>query len=229
MVSSIILAAGSGKRMGKAINKVFLDLNGRPVLFYSIRAFENNPEVDEIILVMKEEEIAENRETIEGFGFSKIRSIVPGGRERMHSVREGLSAVSESSELVLIHDGARPFVTDRIIEDAIRFSRQYGAACPGVMPKDTIKVAGKDSMILESLDREALCAVQTPQAFQTGKLITLMDSALQAGHLYTDDTAVFTDAGLPVYLFEGSFHNLKLTTEEDLSQAAQIVQEYDKF
>lgn len=224
MVSSIILAAGSGKRMGKSINKVFLDLDGRPVLFYSIRAFQEHPLVDEIILVMKEEEIETYREAIMGFGFSKIRAVVPGGKERMHSVREGIAQVSAGSELVLIHDGARPFVSNQIIRDAVAFAREYGAACPAVIPKDSIKVASKDSMIAGSLERDTLRAVQTPQAFGTEKFRELMEKALRAGRLYTDDTAIYTDAGLPVYLFPGSYDNLKLTTEDDMAKGRQIVQ-----
>ncbi len=229
MVSCIILAAGSGRRMGKAVNKVFLDLGGRPVLFYSIRAFQEHPLVDEIILVMKEEEIVRFKDEILGFGFHKIHAIVPGGAERMHSVREGLAGVSADSELVLIHDGARPFVTGQIISDAVACARAYGAACPAVVPKDTIKLVSADSLIAESLPREKLRAVQTPQAFQTGRFRTLMEEALRAGHLHTDDTAIFTEAGLPVYLFPGSYDNLKLTTAGDLQQARQILQLNDIF
>src|SRR5699024_3071124 len=105
------VAAGSGKRMGKQLNKVFLDLNGYPILFYSIRAFEEHPEIGEIILVLKEEEMAHYTKEFRGFGFHKVRALVPGGVERINSVHNGLSALAEDSKIVLIHDGARPFVS----------------------------------------------------------------------------------------------------------------------
>lgn len=216
MVSSIILAAGSGKRMGKSVNKVFLDLAGHPVLFYSIRAFQQHQEVDEIILVMKEEERGKYQRLCGDSGFYKVKGFAQGGAERMHSVRQGLAKVSPQAELVLIHDGARPFVTEHLISEAIRLAGEYGAACPAVVPKDTIKVVGADGLIQDSLPRDSLRAVQTPQAFQRDALMGLMDKALLEGRLYTDDTAIFTDAGLPVYLFPGDYDNLKLTTEGDL-------------
>lgn len=229
MVSSIILAAGSGKRMGKGINKVFLDLAGHPILFYSIRAFQEHPLVDEIILVLKEDEIEKYRETILDFGFGKVKAMIAGGPERMDSVRAGLTEVADDSNLVLIHDGARPLVSERIIRDAVAYGLEYGAACPAVALKDTIKVVSEDSLIKESLRRESLRAVQTPQAFQTDIFRELMDKAHKTGRLYTDDTAIYTDAGRVVYLFEGSYDNLKLTTEEDLAQARQILKERTIF
>lgn len=219
MVSSIIVAAGSGKRMGKQINKVFLDLNGYPVLFYSIRAFEEHPKIGEIVVVLKEEEMDQYRREFSGCGFAKVRRIVAGGEERMDSVNNGLAALSPESRIVLIHDGARPFVSEDQISQAIDGADRFGAASPAVKPKDTLKVVGKDSFISRELERETLRAVQTPQAFDSKKLKECMRAALALGRRCTDDTSVFTQAGLPVYLFPGSYDNFKITTAEDLELA----------
>lgn len=222
MVSSIIVAAGSGKRMGKQLNKVFLDLNGYPILFYSIRAFEEHPAIGEIILVLKEEEMERYTKEFQGFGFRKIKALAAGGAERMDSVSNGLSALAEDSDIVLIHDGARPFIRAEQITQAIDGARRYGAACPAIRPKDTLKVIRPDGLIRAGLDRDTLRAVQTPQAFDTRRFKECMVRAKGQGRLYTDDTSLFTEAGLPVYLFEGSYDNFKITTAEDL-ELARIV------
>ncbi len=227
MVSSIIVAAGSGKRMGKSINKVYLDLNGYPVLFHSIRAFQEHPEVDEIILVLKESEIEEYIRGFSGYGFTKVRSIAKGGTERMDSVRNGLAELSPDSEIVLIHDGARPLITEELITKAIGYAREYGAACPAVTPKDTIKLSDSASFIERELPRQELRAVQTPQAFKTSQFRELMENALKSGRRYTDDTSVFVEAGRPVYLYPGSYDNLKITTAEDLELCRILSMKYE--
>ena len=221
MVSSIIVAAGSGKRMGKSINKVFLDLGGYPVLFYSIKAFQEHPQVDEIILVLKEEEVDGYNKEFAHYGFNKVKGVTVGGAERMDSVGRGLKCLDPQSEIVLIHDGARPFVSQEIISKGIEGARRWGAACPGVVPKDTIKSVDQEGMIREELKRDQLRALQTPQAFQTKQLITLMDEATTASHQYTDDTSLFFAAGQRVWVYPGSYDNFKITTEEDL-QLGQI-------
>lgn len=216
MVSSIIVAAGSGKRMGKSVNKVFLDLNGYPVLYHSIKAFQDHPDVEEIILVLKETEFKTYDHDFAGYGFSKVKQVVAGGAERMDSVWNGLLALSPGSDIVLIHDGARPFVTLELISQAIRLTREHGAACPAVVPKDTIKVVSRDSFIEQELARESLRALQTPQTFATVEFKRRMEEARATGKNFTDDTAVFTEAGLPVFLYPGSYDNLKITTTQDL-------------
>lgn len=219
MVSSIIVAAGSGKRMGGSTNKVFMDLGGAPVLFHSIQTFQDHPGVDEIILVLRADEIDVFRQLAAGQTFSKIRSITPGGAERMDSVHQGLACLDETSELVLIHDGARPFVSGALISQAISSARDHGAACPGVVPKDTIKQVDDMGMITKELIRDSLRALQTPQAFSSKILKELMASAIARGESYTDDTALFVACGYPVHIFAGSYDNFKITTTEDLELA----------
>lgn len=218
MVSCLIVAAGSGKRMGGAVNKVFMDLDGYPILFHSIMAFENNDEVDEIILVMKADEIAYFKNTFEQYGFKKIAGVIPGGRERFNSVQNGVAAVGKDCEILLIHDGARPYVSQRIITDAVRFARRYGAACPGIDVKDTIKVVGDNGFIQAETDRSLLKAVQTPQAFAYNKFAALLKRSGAGLGLPTDDTSVFFLAGEPVFVFPGEEGNIKITTPMDLPE-----------
>lgn len=225
MVSSIIVAAGSGKRMGKSMNKVFLDLDGYPVLFHSIRAFQEHPAVDEIILVLKAEEIDHYQQEFSGFGFDKVRRIVAGGAERMDSVSQGLGALDPTSELVLIHDGARPLVSAQLISEGIAQARRYGAACPGVTPKDTIKRVDDEGLIAAELPRDELRALQTPQVFASSVLKSLMAQALARGEVFTDDTSLVVQAGLPVKIYQGSYDNLKITTAEDLESARILIME----
>ena len=216
MVSSIIVAAGSGKRMGGTTNKVFMDLAGAPVLFHSIRAFQEHPAIDEIIMVLRADEIDYFRQIAADQGFSKIRQITSGGAERMDSVHRGLACLDETSELVLIHDGARPFVSGELISQAIASAREHGAACPGVIPKDTIKLVDETGLISGELVRNRLRALQTPQAFSTKILQELMTRAIARGENYTDDTALFVASGYPVCIFSGSYDNFNITTAEDL-------------
>ena len=198
------------------MNKVFLDLGGYPVLFHSIKAFQDHPEVDEIILVLKGEEIAGYHKAFAQFNFDKVMKVAAGGAERMDSVNKGLGCLNPQSEIVLIHDGARPFVTKELISTGIEGARRYGAACPGVVPKDTIKGVDKNGMIKEELKRDQLRALQTPQAFQSPRLKQLMDKAIKDGAQYTDDTALFFAAGEPVWIYPGLYENFKITTQEDL-------------
>ena len=225
MVSSIIVAAGSGKRMGKSINKVFLDLGGYPVLFHSIKAFQDHPQVDEIILVLKEEEMDGYSKEFASFMFDKVKRVTPGGAERMDSVNRGLQCLDPQSEIVLIHDGARPFVSQEIISKGIEGARLWGAACPGVEPKDTIKGVDREGMIQKELKRDQLRALQTPQAFQSEWLRELMDEARKAGLQYTDDTSLFYAAGQKVWVYPGSYRNFKITTEEDLQLGRILIRD----
>lgn len=216
MVSVIIAAAGSGKRMGKSVNKVFLDLDGYPVLYHTILAFEKNPSVDEIILVMKDSEVEYFREKFSSYGFKKIVALVPGGAERMDSVRRGLERTDPRSEIVLIHDGARPFVTEELTDRVIENTVKYGACTPGVIPKDTVKVTDGEGFIFSSPERQKLRAVQTPQGFKGAELKRCYALAEDSGEIYTDDTSVYALGGSRVYICDGDYRNIKITTEEDI-------------
>ncbi len=223
MVSEIVLAGGRGKIMGSVQSKQYIDLNGKPILYYTLNHFINNKNIDKVILVIPEDELEFCRNEVLDKYNLKIDSIAFGGKERQDSVYNGLKK-ADGSDIVLIHDGARPFVSERIIEEGIKYARMYGAAAPGVMPKDTIKVKNQESFSLETPDRNNLVAVQTPQVFDYN-IIFGCHKKVKEKHLdVTDDTMVVELFGNDVYLYEGEYTNIKITTPEDLILAQYLVE-----
>ena len=228
--AAIVLAAGQGKRMQSAVTKQFLLLNNEPVVCHSLRAFEES-DVETIILVTGADEIEYCREEIvKKYGFKKVSAIVAGGKERYHSVYEGLCALSgvlAADGIVLIHDGARPMITQEIIVRTIEAANTHGA-CVAAMPvKDTIKVADADGFAEATLDRSTLWQVQTPQTFRYDLVLgaykkLLSDKAYQKG--ITDDAMVVESmCGGSVKLVEGSYENIKVTTPEDMIVAESFL------
>lgn len=221
---AIILAAGQGRRMGKSVNKQYLKIKEHPILYYTLKAFSQNNFIDEIIVVVAQgEEFYCKKEIIEKYKFLKIKDIVIGGKERQDSVLNGLKAASKC-EVVLIHDGARPFITQSIINDAIIYANLYGATACGVKPKDTIKVKDSFGFSLETPERENLFCVQTPQAFKYELILHCHKRINAEGIKVTDDTSVVELYGNRVYLYEGSYDNIKVTTPEDLEIGRQILE-----
>jgi len=234
--AAIVLAAGQGKRMQSAVAKQFLLLNNEPVVCHSLRAFEES-EVETIILVTGADEIEYCREEIVNkYGFKKVSAIVAGGKERYHSVYEGLCALSGAlgmDGIVLIHDGARPMVTREIITRTIEAAKLYGA-CVAAMPvKDTIKVADENGFAAMTLDRSTLWQMQTPQTFEYGLVYDayqklLSNEAYQKG--ITDDAMVVEAmSGGSVKLVEGSYENIKVTTPEDMIVAESLLLNRKRF
>jgi 2-C-methyl-D-erythritol 4-phosphate cytidylyltransferase len=220
---AIILAAGKGKRMGESINKQYLNINGYPILYYTLKAFSQSSSIDEIILVVAEGEMDYCREKIiKKYNIPKVKNIVIGGRERQDSVMNALNAVV-SSEIVLIHDGARPFISESIIRDAVTYANLYGAAACGVKPKDTIKIKDSEGFSIETPSREMFFCVQTPQAFRYELILDCHKRIHKEGIKVTDDTMVAERYGNRVYLYEGSYNNIKVTTPEDLEIGKQIL------
>ena len=163
--AAIVLAAGQGKRMNSTIHKQYLLLDSKPVLYYSLYAFEHS-EVDIVVLVTGKGEVPYcEQEIVQKFGFQKVVTITEGGKERCHSVYEGLKILPADTEYVLIHDGARPFVTERIIMDTMEAVRKYKACVVGMPVKDTIKITDSSQFAVHTPDRQSVWAVQTPQAF----------------------------------------------------------------
>ncbi|WP_294405875.1 2-C-methyl-D-erythritol 4-phosphate cytidylyltransferase [uncultured Clostridium sp.] len=222
MVSAIVLAGGRGKRMGSVQSKQYIDLNGRPILYYTLNRFINNNNIDKVILVIPEDELEFcQREVLDKYNL-KVDSIALGGKERQDSVYNGLRK-AEGSDIVLIHDGARPFVSEKIIDDGIRYAELYGAAAPGVMPKDTIKVKNTESFSVETPERSRLVAVQTPQIFNYDMILKCHEKVKENRLEVTDDTMVAELFGNDVYLYEGEYTNIKITTPEDLILAQYLV------
>ena len=225
MVSAIVLAAGSGSRMKSKVPKQFLELGGKPLIYYSLARFEASV-VDEIILVTRQQDIDYVREeNVKKYGFSKVRSIVPGGKERFESVSRGLKAVNRKSDIVMIHDGVRPFVTNSMILDSISNARRYKACTVAVPGKDTIKVVDEDMNGVETPDRSTLYIVQTPQSFNKA----LLDEAykrlrVSGDRNITDDTMIVEKyMGQTVKIIEGDYKNIKVTTPEDIPVAEAMM------
>ena len=218
-VGAVVLAGGKGERMHSTVQKQYLILNGKPVIVHSLEAFEHSP-VHEVVLVTgagEEEHV--RREILQPYALHKVVAVTEGGRERYHSVYAGLKAL-QGCDYVLIHDGARPLVTEEIICRAIRGAIEYDACVVGMPVKDTIKVADDSAYAVSTPDRSHLWQIQTPQAFSYSLVRRaydqiMSDESLQTG--ITDDAMVVeSQTGYKVKLLEGSYENLKVTTPEDL-------------
>ena len=215
--AAIVLAAGSGKRMNSQVHKQYLIIQDRPVLYYSLKAFEDSA-VDEIVLVVgKGEEEFCRKEIVDKYGISKVKAIVEGGKERYHSVFEGLKQTSDA-DYVLIHDGARPFVNQDIIRRCMQEVQKYPACVVGMPVKDTIKIADEGGYAKQTPDRKNVWMIQTPQTFSYALIYEAYEEMLK-----TEDTAITDDAmvlerikGKKSKLIEGSYRNIKITTPEDL-------------
>lgn len=221
-VSAIILAGGKGKRMKANISKQFIMLKDKPILYYTLDRFIKNPNVDNIVLVLPKDEIEYCKKNIIEKYNLKIDFIVEGGAERQDSVYNGLKAL-EDTDIVLIHDGARPFVSNKIIEEGIQKAIEFGGAAPGVMPKDTIKIKDSNSFSKETLDRSTLVAIQTPQVFKFSEIIKCHEKIKKDNITVTDDTMVYEMYGNKVYLYDGDYENIKITTPEDLLLGEKIL------
>lgn len=224
-ISAIVLAGGRGKRMNSSVQKQYLELNGYPVLYYSLKELEQS-EVDEIVLVVGKEEIDYVKEKIvKQYCFKKIKKIVTGGKERYESVYCGLQAI-QNEGYVLIHDGARPLLSQEIIKRGIEGVKQYEACVVGMPVKDTIKIVDEKQYVKETPSREYLWLIQTPQIFRISKIKEAYDKMWQIGDsTVTDDAMVMEKYGdLKVKLIEGAYQNIKITTPEDFLFATILLQ-----
>lgn len=223
-IVAIILAAGQGRRMNTKVQKQYLLLKGYPILYYSLKAFEESP-ADEIIVVAGAPELDYcQKEIVERYGFSKVKAVVSGGKERYHSVYQGLKAAGEP-DYVLIHDGARPFVTPEIIDRTLADARRYGASVAGMPVKDTVKLADEVGFTSFTPDRNRVWMVQTPQTFSFPLIFDayrkLIEKEAAGQEISVTDDAMVLEAmtGNKTKLTEGSYENLKITTPSDLQIA----------
>lgn len=220
---AVIVAAGKGTRMKTKINKQFLNLKGKPILYYTLKSFCDNKSIDDIVVVLAKDEIEYcKKNIILKYGLNKIKFIVEGGNTRQESVINGLEAI-EDCDIVLIHDGARPFVDKSIIEKGIKYAELYGACACGVKPKDTIKIKGNNGFSVHTLDRDTLFSVQTPQGFKHSIILECHKKANLEKVEATDDTMIAEKYNYKVYLYEGSYTNIKITTPEDLVIGEKIL------
>ncbi|MBE6052977.1 MAG: 2-C-methyl-D-erythritol 4-phosphate cytidylyltransferase [Clostridium sartagoforme] len=222
MISAIILAGGKGKRMGAKISKQYIELKGKPILYYTLKKFADCRYIDKIILVLPKDEIEYCKSEILDKYSLNVDLIVEGGEERQDSVFNALEEIIDA-EIVLIHDGARPFVSEKIINEGINYAKLYGAAAPGVMPKDTIKIKDSDNFSLCTPDRNTLVSIQTPQVFKLNIIKESHKKIKEERKRVTDDTMVVEEYGNKVYLYDGDYTNIKVTTPEDLILAEKLV------
>lgn len=216
MITVIIAAAGRGSRMKMAENKVFVPLLGKPILLYSLERFARREDVGEIIVISAPHEVGEMASLVLGFAGKTRVKVVAGGSERQYSVANALKAVTKDSELILVHDGARPLVTDAIIDDVIRSAREHGASIAAVAVKDTIKRVDANGIVVDTPPRKTLYAVQTPQGFDRDVLQRAYQQADEDGFLGTDDASLVERLGVSVAIAQGDYQNIKITTPEDL-------------
>lgn len=221
MVSVIIAAGGTGKRMGAGYNKLFMPLGGREIIARTLAVFDSSPHVDEIVLVSAANDFERMHAIIRRDGFTKISALAEGGSERQHSVRNGLAAVT--GDIVLIHDGARCLITHDEIAAVVADAKTFGAAALGVTVKDTLKSIDSDGNITATVDREHTVHIQTPQAFKTVDIIALHDRAIRDSITVTDDCSIYEHYGRTVHLTRGSYDNIKITTPEDIAVGEQIL------
>ncbi|PLT35359.1 2-C-methyl-D-erythritol 4-phosphate cytidylyltransferase [Bacillus sp. V5-8f] len=217
----VIPAAGQGKRMKVGKNKLFIELAGKPIIVHTLQVFENDPDCKGIILSINPTEEESFQSFIHKYQLKKIKKLVPGGSERQHSVFNGIKHVDENA-IVLVHDGARPFINRDIIGQLAETASLHGGAIVAVPVKDTIKKA-KHKAVTETVERSSLWAVQTPQAFRVSTLRKAHDIAEKAHFFGTDDASLVERMGETVMIIEGNYDNIKITTPEDLYFAEAIL------
>ena len=221
--SAVIVAAGNGTRMGGEKTKQMTELDGIPVVVRTIQQFEACPFINEIIVVAREDEVGQYETFRRGYGFKKLKSVVVGGDTRQQSVMQGLNAISDKADFIAIHDGARCLVTPEMIEKVLREAAVHGCATAAERPKDTIKRAGTNGYIEETIDRDKLWHAQTPQIFKTDIYRAAAYIAKENGTLATDDNMLVEALGFKIKLVDCGYENLKLTTPDDFFLASAIL------
>lgn len=225
---AIMLAAGQGKRMESAVKKQYIELDGKPLIYYALKTFQDSEIIDEIILVVGEGQVSYAREEIvEKYGISKVSTVVEGGAERYDSVWQGLKAIEEDQEaaFVFIHDGARPFVDEAVLRRGYESVKQFRACVAGMPSKDTVKLVDEDTFAVNTPERKYVWTVQTPQIFEKNLIVEAYARLMQEEHAQVTDDAMAVELMMkvPVKLFEGSYENIKITTPEDLRVAGAFL------
>jgi len=221
MTTAIILAAGKSERMGSGVDKAFLSLVNKPVVAWSLIAFERCPEVDRIVLVVRKDQQLASKAVVKMFGISKLHAIVAGGSKRQESVQAGLAACDVDTRCVVVHDAARPMVTSDMVSEVVKLAKRLPAVTLGRPVTDTVKRCEKGTAVTETVPREKLWTVQTPQAFQFKELRNAYAKLDKAE--FTDDCQIVEQAGVPVKIVENLKPNFKITTVEDLQVAGALL------
>ncbi len=227
-VYAVIPSAGAGTRMAAGIRKQFLEIAGKPMLVHTLLRFERTPDVDECVLVVPEDSVADSELLVTKHRLHKVSKVIVGGVRRQDSVLNALRLLKPSpADIVVVHDGVRPFVEPRIISSVIQSCREHGAAVLAVQPKDTVRRSAGGGFFDQTLDRKALWLVQTPQAFRARDLVKAHEEALADSFYSTDDAALVERIGIRAKIVAGSYDNIKITTVEDLELASLILQRWN--
>lgn len=216
-VGVIIVAAGSASRMG-GVNKILAPLSGKPVIAHTISVFNSNPNVLDIVLVTREDMILDLQKITDEHRFLKVTDIISGGNCREDSVKKGFERITKNQNIktVLIHDGARPLISNDVINSVIKSAEEFFAVIPAVPVKDTIKKIGELGRVEQTVERENLVNIQTPQGFSVKTFKTALEKVGEDLSHFTDDASIAEAAGIPVYTVMGDYKNIKITTPEDL-------------
>jgi 2-C-methyl-D-erythritol 4-phosphate cytidylyltransferase len=222
---AVIVSAGKGHRFMEGMKKQFHLLAEKPILAHTLDKFETCPLIHSILLVVSQEDMNFClKEIIEKYNYRKISQVVPGGKRRQESVKNGIDALPKDVDIVVIHDGVRPFVTREMIEESIHSAIRFGAVVIAMPVKETIKVARPDGTVLKTLDRKSLWQIQTPQTFQVNLIKEAHYKATKDGFVGTDDASLVERLGMNVHILPGSYTNIKITTPEDLMLANLFLQ-----
>ncbi len=225
MTTALFPAAGKGRRMGGDKNKILMELNGIPIILHTLRRFAECRSVDYFVVIVGKNEVDEINHILEDEELPPYK-IVIGGSERQYSVANGLKALPENTDVVLIHDAARPFVTVDTIERVIDAVKTYGAAIAAFPEKNTVKVV-ENGIITSTPEREKLWAATTPQGFQTKIIKEAYNRAIEDNFLGTDDSSLVERLGKSVHIIEDSYENFKITTKSDLKMAEYMLRGED--
>ena len=221
MTTAIILAAGKSERMGGGVDKTFLSLVDKPVVAWSLLAFERCPDIDRIVLVVRKDQTLASKAVVRMFGISKLDKIVAGGQKRQESVQSGLAACDLDTRIVVIHDAARPLVTSELVSEVVQAAKKTAAVTVGRPMTDTVKYCEKAQTVTKTVDRTGLWTVQTPQAFQIRELRAAY-KALKSGEV-TDDCMAVERNGGTVKVIQNLKPNVKITTAEDLQAVSALL------
>ena len=221
---AIIVAAGKSERMGTGVDKAFLSLGSKPIIAWSLLAFEACEDVDQIILVVRREQLLAAKSVAQMFGISKLQTILPGGGKRQDSVMSGMELLGPDTRLVVVHDGARPCVTPGLISETLRYAKRHGCGIAATRIWDTVKYVERGTTVDHTLDRSKLWAVQTPQAFNAELLRRAYKAVVEKKATVTDEASAVELLGELVRLVEWTRPNIKITTVEDMPLAAVAMQ-----
>ncbi|MBN1872392.1 MAG: 2-C-methyl-D-erythritol 4-phosphate cytidylyltransferase [Candidatus Omnitrophica bacterium] len=221
-ITAIIPSAGKSKRFGRGKNKIITELAGKPLLYYSLKALEASPLVASIIVVTDKRLIGKLKRIISRYRFLKVNTVIEGGKTRTESVKRGLRLIDGETDYVLIHDGARPLLSGRIIKDTIEAALRFGASVSAVPVKNTVKLSNRELFVRETPDRKRLWEVHTPQVFKKDILLDAY-RRVDKNRTFTDDASVVEDMGVKVKIVKGDYRNIKVTTPYDLVTADRLL------